>query len=108
MPWRPKRRSGGNSSPVRKEFWEAPMEWLDVLAGSLPAPRDDEPPDLRRKIIAELRDHLHAAMQRELLLTGNAEQAQQNVLSRFGEPARLARKLWYDALWEKIMTQRMV
>jgi hypothetical protein len=93
---------------VRKEFWEAPMEWLDVLAGSLPAPRDDEPPDLRRKIIAELRDHLHAAMQRELLLTGNAEQAQQNVLSRFGEPARLARKLWYDALWEKIMTRRMV
>jgi len=84
------------------------MEWLDDLANALPAPREDEPPDLRRKIVAELRDHLHAAMQRELLLTGNAEQAQQNVLSRFGEPARLARKLWYDAMWEKIMTQRMV
>lgn len=83
------------------------MESLDDLTAALPAPREDEPPDLRRKIIAELRDHLHAAMQRELLLTGDADQAQQNVLSRFGDPARLARKLWYDAMWEKIMSQRM-
>ncbi len=84
------------------------MESPDDLAAALPAPREDEPPDLRRKIIAELRDHLRAAMQRELLLTGDARQAQHNVLSRFGDPARLARKLWYDAMWEKIMTQRMV
>src|SRR5579872_6354763 len=82
------------------------MEWLDDLTAALPAPREDEPPDLRRRIIAELRDHLHAALQRELLLTGNAEQAHQNVLARFGDPARLARKLWFDAMWEKIMTQR--
>ncbi|HEY2252395.1 MAG TPA: hypothetical protein VGH74_15080, partial [Planctomycetaceae bacterium] len=41
-------------------------------------------------------------------MTGNAGQAQQNVLSRFGDPARIARKLWYDAMWEKIMTQRMM
>lgn len=84
------------------------MESLDDFAAALPAPREDEPPDLRRKIIAELRDHLHSAMQRELLLTGTAGQAQHNVLSRFGDPARLARKLWYDAMWEKIMTQRMM
>ena len=83
------------------------MEPLDDLAAALPAPREDEPPDLRRKILAELRDHLHTAIQRELLLIGDAEQAQQNVLSRFGDPARLARKLWYDAMWEKIMSQRM-
>jgi len=84
------------------------MEPLDDLAAALPAPREDEPPDLRRKILAELRDHLHTAIQRELLLIGDAEQAQQNVLSRFGDPARLARKLWYDAMWEKIMSQRMM
>jgi len=83
------------------------MEWLDDLSVALPAPRDDEPPDLRRKIVAELRDHLHAAMRRELLLTGNAEQARQNVLARFGDPARLACKLWYEAMWERIMTQRL-
>jgi hypothetical protein len=83
------------------------MEWLDDFSVALPAPREDEPPDLRRTIIAELRDHLHAAMQRELLLTGKAEQARQNVLARFGDPARLARKLWYEAMWEKIMTQRL-
>ena len=49
------------------------MEWLDALATVLPARREDEPPDLRRKILAELCDHLHSAMQRELLLTGSAK-----------------------------------
>ncbi|HVX13601.1 MAG TPA: hypothetical protein VHC22_20625 [Pirellulales bacterium] len=82
------------------------MEWHDDLARALPRPREDEPRDLRRRILAELRDHLHTAMQRELLLTGDTAQARHNVLARFGDPARIARKLWFDAMWEKIMMQR--
>ena len=84
------------------------MEWLDDLAAALPAAREDEPPELRRRIVAELRDHLHAAFQRELLLTADAGQARCNVLARFGDPARLARKLWFEAMWEKIMSQRLM
>ena len=82
------------------------MEWPEDLASELPANRGDEPAELRRRIIAELRDHLDSALQRELLRTGDAAQARQNVLFRFGDPARLARKLWFDAMWEKIMMQR--
>jgi hypothetical protein len=84
------------------------MEWLEELAGRLPALRDDEPPEIRRKIIAELRDHLQSAFERELLRTGNHDQARDNVLVQFGDPARLARKLWYDAMWEKIMSRRLM
>jgi HAAS len=82
------------------------MDWPEDLARELPAPRTDEPPELRRRIIAELRDHLHTDWQRELLRTGDAERARRNVLIRFGDPARLARKLWFDAMREKIMMQR--
>ena len=84
------------------------MEWPNDLAARFPAPRADEPPDLRRSIVAELRDHLQTAFQRELLLTADARQAQQNVLAHFGDPVRLARKLWFDAMWEKIMSQRLI
>lgn len=82
------------------------MEWPEDLAGALPAPRSDEPPDLRRRILAEVRDHLDTAFQRELLRTPDAPQARRNVLAQFGDPLRLARKLWFDAMWEKIMLQR--
>lgn len=82
------------------------MEWPEDLAGALPAPRRDEPPDLRRRIVAEVRDHLDTAFQRELLRTPDASQARRNVLAQFGDPLRLARKLYFDAMWEKIMMQR--
>lgn len=82
------------------------MEWPEDLAGALPAPRGDEPADLRRRIVAEVRDHLDTAFQRELLRTEDTAQARKNVLTQFGDPVRLARKLWFDAMWEKIMMQR--
>ena len=31
---------------------------------------------------------------------------QQRVIDWFGDPVAVARKLWLDGLWEKIMTQR--
>ena len=77
------------------------------VSSDLPAPRDDEPASLRQDIVDELADHLACSLHRELHRTPDAHTAQRNVLNRFGNPAALARRLWRDALWEKIMSQRI-
>lgn len=79
----------------------------DFLA-DLPAPRDDEPPQLRGDIADELADHLHCAHRREMLKDGNDEAARQRVLDRFGDPKKLARRLWWQAMWSRIMGQRLL
>jgi len=96
------------------------------LTVDLPAPRDDEPASLRDDIADELRDHLECALRREQLRTSesttnseprglspwpdtnNASIAHQRVLQRFGDPRSVARKLWFDAMWERIMGQRLL
>jgi hypothetical protein len=79
------------------------------LSARLPAPLDGEPRELRRDIADELADHLVCAMAREQR-AGNdePEAARRRVLARFGDPVAVARKLWRDALWEKIMSQRIL
>jgi len=84
----------------------------DISAG-LPAPRDDEPRELRSDIADELADHLACSMARERLR--DADQSIRSdkelldvVLERFGNPGQLARRLWWDAMKEKIMTQRIL
>jgi hypothetical protein len=79
------------------------------LAAHLPAPRPDEPPELRRDIVDEIADHLTCATRREQL-SGRVDEteAHRRAIDRFGDPVRLARKLWFDALWEKIMSQRLL
>lgn len=84
------------------------MDWSEFLAGAFPAPRDDEPTTLRQDIADELADHLQSALQRQLLTTPDAGQARERVLDRFGNPQAIARQLWFDALKEKIMSQRMM
>ena len=108
----------------------------DDLAAELPPPRDDEPESLRQDVVDELADHLHCAMQRELLAgsgrepaagcgpnEGNGTDSQQahapsspaeseamayrRVLARFGNPSALARRLWLDAMKERLMAQRL-
>jgi len=86
--------------------WEKPVDWHDNIAAEWPAPRDDEPSSLRQDIADELADHLCCALNRERHSTPDAKQAEQKVLDRFGDPARVARKLWLDEMWEKIMLQR--
>jgi hypothetical protein len=81
---------------------------MEIPPAAFPAPRDDEPPDLRARIVAELHDHLQCARQRELVRGGDEIEATRRVLERFGDPARVARQLWFDALWEKIMSQRVL
>jgi hypothetical protein len=84
-----------------------PVEWPEQIAEGLPAPRDDEPPALRQDIADELSDHLQSALRRELHFERDKGKAKQKVLTRFGNPSRLARRLWFDAMQEKIMSQRL-
>jgi len=84
------------------------MDLRDGLAAELPAPRDDEPGGLRDDILDELADHLACAYRRELLRGADAATARQRVLERFGDPAALTRRLWFDAMKGKIMAQRIL
>jgi hypothetical protein len=62
---------------------------------------------LRRDIADELADHLQSSFTRELHFTPEETAAKQTVLDRFGDPRRVARQLWFDAMKEKIMSQRL-
>src|SRR5258708_5887105 len=83
------------------------MNWPD-LAEEFPAKRDDEPSSLRQDIADELADHLHSSFARELHRTPEETKAKHHVLDRFGDPRRVARQLWFDAMKEKIMSQRLM
>jgi len=83
------------------------MHWPPDIADDLPAPRDDEPSSLRQDIADELRDHLQCAFTRELHVTRDEQAAQEKALDRFGDPRAIARKLWFDALKDNIMSQRL-
>lgn len=94
------------------------MEWRDDIAAGLPSPSQDEPASLRQDILDELADHLSCAVHREHLRAAHEETPesgtdrpddgaiQQRVLDRFGDPARIARQLWFDAIKEKLMLQK--
>src|SRR5271163_3159145 len=84
------------------------MNFRESLIALLPPPRDDEPASLRQDIIDELGDHLACAYNRELLRGADSSVARQRVLERFGDPAAMARRLWLDAMKDKIMAQRML
>ena len=84
------------------------MHFRDTLTTLLPPPRDDEPASLRQDIIDELGDHLACAYPRELLRGADSSAARRRVLERFGDPAAVARRLWFDAMKGKIMAQRVV
>jgi hypothetical protein len=86
------------------------MSWSEAIHQNLPPPdpgMNPEPADLRRDIADELADHLECAMQRELRATEDETRARRAVLQRFGDPKRIAQRLWFDAMKETIMTQRI-
>ena len=85
------------------------MDWPELSENAFPAPRDDEPDSLRRDIADELADHLTCSLRQQLRQTGDDDEheAQRAVLDRFGDPERIARKLWFDWMKEKIMTGRL-
>ena len=89
------------------------MPLPDDIAANLPPPRDDEPASLRRDICDELADHLACALDRERQRQAarpdeSASLPGERVLQRFGNPAQVAMRLWWDAMWEKVMTQRIL
>lgn len=84
------------------------MKFDDDFALALPRRRDDEPPELRAQIVKEIRDHLECAYLRELLRTADEALAIRRVQEQFGDPRQLARKLWFAAMQEKIMSQRIL
>jgi hypothetical protein len=83
---------------------------FDESAAQFPPKRSEEPANLRREIVEELRDHLTCARRREQMAGGEQteEAVRRRVLNRFGDPAAVARKLWLDWMWEKIMNQRIL
>jgi hypothetical protein len=72
----------------------------------MPPPNPDEPASLRRDIADELGDHLACSFARERQRTDDDETARRAVLNRFGDPRKIARRLWLDAMKEVIMNQR--
>jgi len=83
------------------------VSWREELSHALPPPQDDEGRSLRQDIIDELADHLHCALARELRQTGDVAEARRRVLARFGDPAKLARQLWWQRMKGRIMIQRL-
>ncbi len=84
------------------------MSWPDDIEAGLPAPEQNEPPALRQDIVDELSDHLHCALNRELLNHPDTDDAESRVLARFGpSPQKLARQLWLDAMKETLMSNRL-
>ena len=84
------------------------MGWPEISIEDFPPKRDDEPASLRRDIVDELTDHFACAFNRELLKNPDEQLARQRVIIQFGDPVKIARQLWLDAMKEKIMSQRIM
>ncbi len=80
----------------------------ESLLARLPRRGDDEPPTLRKDLLDEVRDYLQSAWEEQQRQTPDPHEAWQLVLQRFGDPAKLVRKLWFDALKEQIMSRRLI
>lgn len=79
----------------------------EELSASLPAVSDEEPPSLRQDICDELNDHLQCLIRGEQCRTGNDRQTVwKRVVSRFGDPGQVARTLYWQAMWSRVMQQR--
>ncbi len=84
------------------------MDWSDPISDGLLARRADEPPTLRQDIVDELTDHLACALEHERRRTGDEDLARKAVLERFGDPAKLTRRLWWAAMKEVVMRERII
>jgi len=83
------------------------MSWREDITAHLPPPEDEGQVHLKQNIVDELADHLSCAMQRELRKIDDESVARRAVLVRFGSVKRIACRLWFDAMKETIMNQRI-
>jgi hypothetical protein len=84
------------------------VAWPELSVDDFPPRRDDEPSSLRQEIIDELSDHFACALNRELHKNPDEQLARKRVLEQFGDPIKVARQLWLEAMKEKIMSQRIL
>jgi len=85
------------------------MHWGKDAEQGLPPRHHREPGSLRRDIIDELADHLVCASERESDAVHDKEDVvRTRVLDQFGDPATIARGLWWDAMKETIMRDRIL
>jgi hypothetical protein len=80
----------------------------DFVDRALPAPRADEPARLRERIAAELADHLACATADEVERGADPARAQRRAVERFGDPGAVARRLWWNAMKEAVMKDRIL
>jgi len=84
------------------------VAWPEVSIEDFPPERDDEPSSLRQDILDELTDHFACALNRELLKNPDEQLARERVVNQFGDPIKIARQLWFDAMKERVMSQRIL
>ncbi len=83
------------------------MTWNKDPDKSFPARHPREPGGLRQDILDEIADHLACAAEREEERQENEDEEAvwDRVLERFGNPEAIARKLWWDQMWEAVMRE---
>ncbi len=83
------------------------MTWNKDPDKAFPARHPREPGGLRQDILDEIADHLACAAEREeeRQESENEEVVWSRVLERFGNPDAIARKLWWDKMWEAVMRE---
>ena len=86
---------------------ESREPFKEQILSDLPT-NTDEPADLRESIAEELGDHLQCAMRRELLNEPDQTIAKERVMQRFGSVNGVARQLWFDAMRQRLMTQKLL
>ncbi len=80
------------------------MLWPEANAKRFPSPHRHEAPNLRQDILDELADHLALAAEEEMEMKRRpVAEAWARALARFGNPDAIARRLWWDAMREKVM-----
>ena len=80
------------------------MRWPEAGVRLFPSPHRAEPENLRQNIIDELADHLALAAEDEVVKHGRSQEgAWKRAVERFGNPDAVARKLWWDAMRERVM-----
>lgn len=62
---------------------------------------------MRQDIVDELADHLACAVRREMVAGSDEQSAWVKTLEKFGDPRLVARRLWWQAMRSRIMSQRL-